>query len=61
MTFTQEDAESIINIMISRPQLLSKMSDWQVLEDLIGEVGKDLWGLAYEIVTKKLLTRRTPA
>ena len=35
-----------------------KKSRLQCWKDLIGEVEKDPWGLAFEIVTKKLVTRR---
>ena len=35
-----------------------KKSRLQCWKDLIGEVEKDSWGLAFKIVTKKLVTRR---
>ena len=35
-----------------------KKSRLQCWKDLIGEVEKDPWGLAFKIVTKKLVTRR---
>ena len=35
-----------------------KKSSLQCWKDLIGEVEKDPWGLAFKIVTKKLVTRR---
>ena len=39
-----------------------KKSRLQCWKDLIGEVEKDPWGLAYKIVTKRLVTRRkTPS
>ena len=33
----------------------SRLQGWK---DLIGEVEKDPWGLAFKIVTKRLVTRR---
>ena len=35
-----------------------KKSRLQCWKDLIGEVEKDPWGLAFKIVTKRLVTRR---
>ena len=35
-----------------------KKSRRQCWKDLIGEVEKDLWGLAFKIVTKRLMVRR---
>ena len=35
-----------------------KKSRLQCWKDLIGEVGEDKWGLAFKIITKKLVTRR---
>ena len=42
----------------SAPRQGIKKSRLQCWKDLIGEVVKDPWGLAFKIVTKRLVTRR---
>ena len=45
----------IIIVIIMQGIKKSRLQDWK---DLIGEVQKDPWGLAFKIVTKRLVTRR---
>ena len=55
-------ARRMENIKISSEadseRLIIKKIRFQCWKDLIGEIEKDSWGLAFKIVTKRLLTRR---
>ena len=60
--FTRSKGDSLLHEAWKRAKAALrrgiKKSRLQCWKDLIGEVDKDPWGLAFKIVTKKLVTRR---
>ena len=60
--FTRSKGDSLLHEAWKRGKAAlrqgTKKSRLQCWKDLIGEVEKDPWGLAFKIVTKRLVTRR---